>query len=158
MGTVTAMGATMVTITATDDAGKVLAVTKVAAPVSDQMGCLSCHGGTWARDGSGVSDATVEDILEAHDRINRTDVTAEERIVVFGDVNRAIADNPGLGFGYGTFADSFRLYRSDAITGYLDRAHNSYLENIFELGWPAALALFEVIPARVHGHVEEAAR
>ena len=47
-----------------------------------------------------------------------------------------------LGFGYGTFADSFRMYRSDSITGYLDRAHNTYLENIFELGWPAALVLF----------------
>ena len=70
----------MVTITAKDDAGKVMAVTKVAAPVSDQMGCLSCHGGQWARDGSGVSDNTVDDILEAHDRINRTDLASRESV------------------------------------------------------------------------------
>ena len=28
---------------------------------------------------------------------------------------------------------------------YLDRAHNTYLENAFELGWPAAILLFSVI-------------
>jgi O-antigen ligase len=43
-----------------------------------------------------------------------------------------------LGFGYGTFADSFRLYRNDKLYAHFDKAHNTYLENIFELGWPAA--------------------
>jgi hypothetical protein len=79
------------------------------------------------------------------DRINRTDVTAEERIVVFGDVNRAIADNPGLGFGYGTFADSFRLYDHNQSAVHYDRAHNTWLENLFELGVPAALFLYAAL-------------
>lgn len=54
----------------------------------------------------------------------------------------AVSDNPWLGFGYGTFSDSFRLYRTDLLTAHYARAHNTWLENIFELGWPAALLLF----------------
>ena len=76
------------------------------------------------------------------DRINRTDITTEERIAVFANVKRAIGDNPALGFGYGTFADSFRLYDQVEDTVHYDRAHNTWLENAFELGLPAALALY----------------
>jgi O-antigen ligase len=76
------------------------------------------------------------------DRINRTDITTEERIAVFANVNRAIGDNPALGFGYGTFADSFRLYDQNETAVHYDRAHNTWLENAFELGLPAALALY----------------
>jgi len=76
------------------------------------------------------------------DRINRTDITTEERIAVFANVNRAVGDNPALGFGYGTFADSFRLYDQVEDTVHYDRAHNTWLENAFELGLPAALMLY----------------
>ena len=76
------------------------------------------------------------------DRINRTDVSSEERLAVFADINRGIADNPVLGFGYGTFADSFRLYDDNESRFHYDRGHNTWLENAFELGLPAAFALF----------------
>ena len=76
------------------------------------------------------------------DRINRTDITTEARMEVFANINRAISDNPALGFGYGTFADSFRLYDQVEDTVHYDRAHNTWLENAFELGLPAALALY----------------
>jgi O-antigen ligase len=76
------------------------------------------------------------------DRINRTDITTEARMEVFANVDRAIGDNPLLGFGYGTFADSFRLYDQVEDTVQYDRAHNTWLENAFELGVPAALALY----------------
>jgi O-antigen ligase len=79
------------------------------------------------------------------DRLDRGGLEDNLRFAAYGLISESSRDNPLLGFGYGTFADSFRLYRSDAITGYLDRAHNSYLENIFELGWPAALALFAAV-------------
>jgi len=76
------------------------------------------------------------------DRINRTDITTEERLAVFSDVNRGIGSNPVLGFGYGSFVNSFRLYdRLEAPVLY-DRAHNTWLEDAFELGLPAALALY----------------
>jgi hypothetical protein len=79
------------------------------------------------------------------DRINRTDITTEERMAVFANVNRAIGDNPALGFGYGTFADSFRLYDQNESAVHYDRAHNTWLENAFELGLPAALALYAAL-------------
>jgi O-antigen ligase len=76
------------------------------------------------------------------DRINRTDISSEERLAVFADINQGIADNSVLGFGYGTFADSFRLYDTTESQFHYDRAHNTWLENAFELGLPAAFALF----------------
>lgn len=76
------------------------------------------------------------------DRIDRTDITTAQRISVYGNVNRAIGDNPGLGFGYGTFANSFRLYDQIESAVHYDRAHNTWLENAFEMGIPAALALY----------------
>jgi len=79
------------------------------------------------------------------DRINRTDITAEERVAVYANISRAIGDDPALGFGYGTFADSFRLYDQNESGVHYDRAHNTWLENAFELGIPAALALYAAI-------------
>ena len=78
-------------------------------------------------------------------RIERTDITAEGRLVVYQNVQHGIADNPLLGFGYGTFADSFRLYDRIEKPVHFDRAHNTWLENLFELGVPASLALFASI-------------
>jgi O-antigen ligase len=56
-----------------------------------------------------------------------------------------IRDNPVLGYGYGAFAESMRIYRSEQIEGYFDMAHNTYLENIMELGWPFAACLLLVM-------------
>lgn len=76
------------------------------------------------------------------DRINRTDITTEERMAVYANVNRAIGDNPLLGFGYGTFANSYLLYDPLESGVHYDRAHNTWLENAFEMGVPAALGLY----------------
>src|SRR5690606_9048480 len=55
----------------------------------------------------------------------------------------AIADRPLLGTGYGTYPDAFKAYnRPDTGTYFLDKAHNTYLQVIMELGWPAAAALY----------------
>jgi mono/diheme cytochrome c family protein len=62
----------MATIEARDADGTILATTRAALPVSDQMGCRNCHGGDWARDGSGVSAATADNVLAVHDRMNNT--------------------------------------------------------------------------------------
>jgi O-antigen ligase len=78
-------------------------------------------------------------------RIDHTRLDENSRLIAYQVITASTRDNPILGFGYGTFADSFRLYRTDTINAYLDRAHNTYLENAFELGWPAALLLFAVI-------------
>jgi len=60
----------------------------------------------------------------------------------------AIMTNPWAGFGLGSFEEVFKLYKTLDITGNIrgpfrwDYAHNAYLETMFELGIPAALALF----------------
>lgn len=82
---------------------------------------------------------TSEVLLE---RIDRITVDGNGRMVVYEMTADAIDDNPLLGFGYGTYSDSFRLYRDDRLAGHFDKTHNTYLENIFELGWPAAGMLF----------------
>jgi O-antigen ligase len=78
-------------------------------------------------------------------RIERTDITNEGRLVVYENVRHGISENPWLGFGYGTFADSFRLYDRIEAPVHFDRAHNTWLENLFELGILPALMLFAAI-------------
>lgn len=57
----------------------------------------------------------------------------------------AIEAAPLLGSGYGTFEEVFRFYRASDIKGYYVTVHNTYLENMLELGLPAALLLFAVL-------------
>jgi len=85
---------------------------------------------------------TSEVLLQRMDRIN---LDAPGRLHVYALAGAASEDNPWLGFGYGTFADSFRLYRDDSLEAHFDMAHNTWLENAFELGWPAAVALYLAI-------------
>jgi mono/diheme cytochrome c family protein len=62
------------------NSGRLLAEAKVVAPTATELGCRHCHGGGWRRDGvAGISAETARNILEAHDRINRTTLLAEAR-------------------------------------------------------------------------------
>jgi len=76
------------------------------------------------------------------ERMGQISVEKSERPKVYASTLNGIENNPYLGFGYGTYESSFRLYRTKDIRGNYDKAHNTYLENIFELGIPAASALF----------------
>lgn len=61
------------TITATNPAGKILAETRVAAPVSTELSCRTCHGGPWKVDGrAGIADVTAGNVLAVHDRLSGT--------------------------------------------------------------------------------------
>lgn len=80
--------------------------------------------------------------------INRLDTTSLEnngRLLVYDVLSKANMENRWLGVGYGSFDKSFRLYRDETIVEYFDKAHNTYLENIFELGLLQASALFIAI-------------
>lgn len=95
--------------------------------------------------GGAVLVAVISFVLTSEvllQRIDRLTIDGNARIEVYRMTADAIDDNPVLGFGYGTFADSFRLYRDDRLGAHFDKTHNTYLENIFELGWPVAAALF----------------
>ncbi|MGD8681891.1 MAG: O-antigen ligase family protein [Lysobacterales bacterium] len=75
-------------------------------------------------------------------RFDDTEVDSQGRVFIYRDTVKGIADNPLLGYGYGAYEDAFHLYKSEDKVKNVDRAHNTYLEDIFELGLPAALCLF----------------
>jgi len=58
---------------------------------------------------------------------------------------RAIHDNFVSGTGLGSFPSIFQLYQPLSIVGYVEMAHNDYLENMLELGIPAAILLFAIV-------------
>lgn len=62
------------TIEARNQDGDLLAATQVVVPVSTELGCKNCHGGSWSRDEvMGISAQTASDILQRHDRRHKTD-------------------------------------------------------------------------------------
>lgn len=76
-------------------------------------------------------------------RLAATDAQALNRLAYYRTTWEAIWDRPLLGTGYGTYADAFRAYNHPHTgTYFLDKAHNTYLQVIMELGWPAAAALY----------------
>ncbi|UOM35547.1 O-antigen ligase [Acuticoccus sp. I52.16.1] len=91
-------------------------------------------------------------------RFLATDTSEEARGAVYLATVDAIADRPLLGHGAGSFTDIFRAYVPEgAGMGEWDKAHNTYLELVFELGVPAAmaflLAIFIVVARVVRGAV-----
>jgi O-antigen ligase len=71
------------------------------------------------------------------------DVHTLNRLAYYRATWDAIQDRPLLGTGYGTYADAFAAYNHPGTgTYFLDKAHNTYLQLIMELGWPAAAALY----------------
>jgi len=77
--------------------------------------------------------------------ISRLLSTTEEegRFLVYRVIMSAIGERPLLGHGIGAFHEAFRpLTPASVAQGEWDLAHNSYLENFYELGIPAALALY----------------
>jgi len=76
-------------------------------------------------------------------RFAQADVHALNRLAYYRTTWEAIWDRPLQGTGYGTYADAFRAYNHPGTgTYFLDKAHNTYLQVIMELGWPAAAALY----------------
>ena len=79
------------------------------------------------------------------DRLDALDVESKGRESVYTLLSHISSEQNHLGMGYGTFENSFRIYRDETIDGFYDKAHNTYLENIFELGQYQAYALFASI-------------
>lgn len=90
----------------------------------------------------GVLNQSGDKLIE---RLDSTSLENEGRFLVYDILSKANVENRWLGVGYGSFYRSFRLYRDETILGYFDMAHNTYLENIFELGLLQASALFIAI-------------
>lgn len=82
-------------------------------------------------------------------RLGSTDLSVEERPMVYQLTARAISDQPILGSGLGSFEDVFRLYRTPTVLSIYDYAHDTYLETALELGIPALILLALSIGAAV---------
>ena len=79
------------------------------------------------------------------DRLDAMSSDAEMRPKINEAVLRAIGDNWQTGSGYGSFTDIFPLYQPLSVVGFVDLAHDDYLENALELGVPAACLLFGAV-------------
>jgi O-antigen ligase len=75
-------------------------------------------------------------------RVADTSWDLEGRHEIFELTLQAIANNPLIGTGLGTFKSIFPTYRTENLRLLVDLAHNDYLENMMELGIPAAVMLF----------------
>lgn len=79
------------------------------------------------------------------ERIGAADKDFPARLQLYDHTWNAIMDAPLLGTGLETFESVFLLYRPEELPGNYTMAHNSYLENMLELGIPAAFLLFSSV-------------
>jgi O-antigen ligase len=90
------------------------------------------------------------DLLAA--RLNTSGFEDPNRVAVYWLTILSILDAPWQGFGAGTFASVFPMYRDGSVAGTAiwDRAHNTYLEIVQGLGIPVAF-IFLVLLAALWG-------
>lgn len=75
-------------------------------------------------------------------RFLQADADFQGRLAIYRETFQAILAHPILGTGLESFTSIFPLYRTEEIpTGFVNAAHDDYLEIVLELGVPAGLAL-----------------
>lgn len=96
------------------------------------------------------------------ERLSGNDPAEDQRMVVYERTWQGIWDRFWTGHGLGAYEDAFRPYVPRFFTGNeWDKAHNSYLENAFELGLPAMAALtlaLTILGWRIWAGLEERRR
>lgn len=75
-----------------------------------------------------------------------TSLLTDPRFTIHAQVFAETAKAPLTGHGLGAFQDTFRAsVGAEWRWGDWDHAHQQYLETAYEIGWPAAIALFAAI-------------
>lgn len=74
-------------------------------------------------------------------RFSQTDITKEQRLIVWSTTLTAAKDFWLTGSGLGTFLNVFPLYSPASVQSIYDHAHNDYLEFLLETGLGGALLL-----------------
>ena len=75
------------------------------------------------------------------DRLGRINPERDLRLTATRSVTTAVQDSPWTGTGSGTFDEAFTMYHPEEIPLRILRAHNTYLENAFELGIPGTILM-----------------
>lgn len=78
-------------------------------------------------------------------RVSGSSPDPEFRLGTYAGTLRAIGDNPVLGTGLGTFRFVYQPYQPQSVTGFVEFAHNDYLENALELGLPGAFLFYAML-------------
>lgn len=75
------------------------------------------------------------------------EASADSRLSIYSITADGIWSAPWTGVGFGTYQDAITAYMRSDMSPLLvwDKAHNTYLENTFELGIPGAMLLFASI-------------
>ena len=90
----------------------------------------------------------VDPIIE---RFYKTDVSSEERLVVWSSTWNAIKDFWLTGSGLGSFLNIFQLYSPLSVQGGIyDHAHNDYLEFFLETGMLGTLFLLVFVSLMIY--------
>lgn len=106
-------------------------------------------------------DRVVERIEQTVERAEQApDGIAEERQIVYPQVQLLIGDFPAVGAGPGSFYNVFPRYAGSDLSGFYVHAHNDYLEFAAETGWIGlaivglivVLSLVEALRAQYRRH------
>lgn len=79
------------------------------------------------------------------------DVEASGRLTYWQISLDMVRERPWQGYGYGSFEPAFAQHRDERFDERVDKAHNSYIEHLVELGVPATLLLYAG-PALLFGY------
>jgi O-antigen ligase len=97
-----------------------------------------------------LSGATT---LERLDRLDQSsDLGPGGRIAAYTLALEMAGERLWLGHGYGSFEPAFLMHRDERFPLVFDKAHNTYLEHLVELGLPATIVLW-LGPLVLWGHL-----
>ena len=80
--------------------------------------------------------------------VERLGFSAENMVgreIIIGETADAALTTPWFGTGFGTFQEAWPFFRPTGINAWFRQAHSTYVENLLELGIPAAIALFTTV-------------
>lgn len=93
--------------------------------------------------GAGLLSSSGEVTLERLGQVDANyDLEVAGRLTFWQVSLDMVADRPWQGYGYGSFESAFAQHRDERFDGVVDKAHNTYIEHLVELGIPATVALY----------------
>lgn len=126
--------------------GAVATMLGAAAMVVAIFAAPSLSGpGRWTIAALVGAGAIVMIVVAGSGLLNRVSASASEfggRSGIYEGTIAAIKDHPILGTGLGSFQYVYPVYQSQSETRLIEYAHDEYLQNMLELGIPAALTFY----------------